>query len=50
MIYVYTACDLTSTRKIICKGILKNSKLKCDALLMVIFCAECMMYTDNNMK
>jgi hypothetical protein len=50
MIYVYTVCDLTSTRKIICEGILKNSKLKCDAPVMVIFCAQCMMYTDNNVK
>jgi hypothetical protein len=50
MIYVYIVYDLTSTRKIICKGILKNSKLKCDALVMVIFCAQCMMYRDNNVK
>jgi hypothetical protein len=50
MIYVYTVYDLTSTRKITCKGILKNSKLKCDALVMVIFCAQCVMYTDNNVK
>jgi len=50
MIYVYTVCDLTSRRKIICKGILKYSKLKCDAPVMVIFCAQCMMYTDNSVK
>jgi len=39
MIYLYTVYDLTSTRKVICKGILKNSKLKCDVPVMVIFCA-----------
>lgn len=38
MIYVYTVNYLTSTGKIICKGILKNNKLKCDALIMVKFC------------
>jgi len=35
----FTVSDLTSTRKIICKRILNNSKLNCDALIMAIFCA-----------
>ena len=50
MIHVCTVYDLTSTRNIICKGILKNSKLKCEAPVMIIFCAQCEMYTDNKVK
>jgi hypothetical protein len=47
MIYVYTVYYLTSARKLICKGILKNNRLECVAPVIVKYCAECMMYTDS---